>query len=624
MTSSGKGRRVLVADDEIMILDSYRRVLGALVENSPEQGSDFDALSAELFGDDSSTTTKQLKDVVCCTQGEEAVRAIEEARVLGKPFSIVFLDMRMPPGIDGLEAARRIRAIDSDVNIVIVTGYSDHKPAEITAAVGHPEKLFYLVKPFDAAELQQLATALTSRWCADLEMANELARRLKELEAANARLKLSEAQAHEEARLDSLTGLSNRLGLKERFDRKNDEAAPHQLAVLYLDLDRFKDVNDSLGHAMGDELIKEFARRVRHVTGEDGFAARLGGDEFAVITTNPACVSELAKRLLSICSAPYKLGDHEVFSSVSVGVAYGDGDSQSLVDTMRRADIALYAAKAAGRGVLCEFDPSMERDILGPQRLAADLARAIKSEELSLHYQPLVSAAGEPITSVEALLRWKHPTQGMIAPLSFIAVAEKSDLMRKLGDWVFRRAFTEARLWPDLITAINVSPVQLRSRDFADRLIALAAEMSIDPTKFELEITETALIEDVEAAAAKIQKLKNAGFRVALDDFGSGYAGFSYLFQISFDRLKIDRFFISNLKLHTGADGVIRSIIGIARSLGLAVTAEGVETDDQHQFLKAAGCSQMQGFLFYRPMSSGELLNLRDSVEDGALCAQAR
>ncbi len=619
MTTSEKLRRVLVADDDAQVLDAYRRVLDDLTGAAQPAASDLDALSAELFGEEAAPRPGDapLADVVYCRQGERAVHEVESAARDGRPFAIVFLDMRMPPGIDGLETARRIRRIDPDVNIVIVTGYSDHKPAEIAVAVGRPERLFYLLKPFDGAELQQLATALANRWSADIGIAAELASRVAELEAMNAKLKASEARAQAAARTDALTGLSNRTGLSERFRTEADRAGGTgaQLSVLYLDLDRFKDVNDSLGHEVGDELIREFARRIREATGGDGFAARLGGDEFAVISTNDGGIAPLGQRLLDACSLPYEVGGHVVRTGVSIGVARSDPGRPNLVEAMRRADIALYAAKAAGRGVVCAFDPSMERDILGSQRLARDLARAIADDELTLHYQPLVCADGLPISGVEALLRWPHPTRGMIPPLDFIEVAEKTDLIHKLGDWVLRRAFTDAKRWPDLITAVNLSPVQFRDPSFVDRLMALAARIGVDPRRIELEVTETVLIADMTDAAGKVQRLRKAGFRIALDDFGSGYAGLGYLNQIRFDKLKIDRAFIENLRAKPGADGVIRSIVGLAQSFGLSVTAEGVEDAAQHLFLKQAGCSQMQGFLFHRPMEADDLVRLREPAQ---------
>lgn len=614
MIYSSKLRRVLVVDDDPQVLASYERVLDGLVKGQQSPGTDLDALSAELFCETSAACDDAalLDEVVYCKQGEQAVQVSQSAVAKGRPFALVFLDMRMPPGIDGLETARRIRGMDPDVNIVIVTGYSDHKPSEITAAVGRPEKIFYLVKPFDGGELQQLATALTQRWSIDAEAADELAGRVSELEQMNAALKASEARAQEAARSDALTGLSNRTGLSERFLKQAEAGTgERQLWALYLDLDRFKDVNDSLGHGVGDELIREFARRVEQAAGEDGFAARLGGDEFAVICSDATRIPGLSQRLLAAGAEPFVFPTHSVHTSVSIGVACSDPGKPNLVETMRRADIALYAAKAAGRGVVCDFDHSMERDILGTQRLAHDLARAITEDELTLHYQPIVEAEGTPVCGVEALLRWQHPTRGMIPPLVFIAVAEKTDLIRSLGDWVVRRAFADSRLWPDLVTSINLSPAQLGARRFVERISELATEIGVDPKMIEFEVTETVLMRDINKAVSQLLALKEMGFGIALDDFGSGYAGIAYLSQIPFDRLKIDRSFVAELKTKSGATGVVKSIISLAQAMGLAITAEGVEDEQQHQFLASAGCTQMQGFLFQKPLSREDFLASR-------------
>ena len=617
MSADKSMRRVLVADDDANVLDAYRRVLDGLTAGAGSVTSELDTLSDELFGGlVADVPDALLGDVVYCRQGEQAVREVEEARRCGRPFAIVFLDMRMPPGIDGLETARRIRNVDPDTNIVIVTGYSDHKPAEIAAAVGRPERLFYLLKPFDGGELQQLATALATRWSADIGIAAELAGRVAELEAMNAKLKASEARAQAAARTDALTGLPNRTGFSEHFHARARADGPdgETFSVLYLDLDRFKDVNDSLGHEAGDALIREFARRLQAAAGVDGYAARLGGDEFAVLSADLAGAVRLGERLIEACSTAYTLGETMVQTSVSVGVACSSPGRPDLVEAMRRADIALYAAKAAGRGVLCTFDPAMERDILGAQRLSRDLALAIESDHLAMHYQPLVCADGLPINGVEALLRWHHPVRGWISPLDIIEVAEKSDLIHKLGDWVFRRAFTDSRQWPDLVTAVNLSPVQFRSPTFLDRLARIVEETGADPARFELEVTETVLIADLGEAARKLARLKEIGFRVSLDDFGSGHAGFGYLNQMPFDKLKIDRSFIENLRVKAGAEGVIRSIVGLAQALGLSITAEGVESTEQHLFLKQAGCMQMQGFLFHRPMPADALAALRNTL----------
>jgi diguanylate cyclase (GGDEF)-like protein len=607
---------VLVVDDDAGVLESYRRILDGFLRRPPSELSDVDALSAELFGgepDPSSDAGEVLfEEVVYRRQGEQAVREVETALRRGRPFAVVFLDMRMPPGIDGLETARRIRSLDPRVNIVVVTGYSDHKPADIAAAAGGPERLFYLMKPFDAGELQQFAVALATRWSSDLGAAEELATRVAELERVNAALAASEAHAKEIARLDPLTGLANRTSLRERFAGEAAAAGARgqRLSLVYLDLDHFKLINDRYGHAVGDELIREFAARLRQATGAEGFAARLGGDEFMVISSDHKRTAALVDRLVGAFGPSFQVFGQEIGMGVSIGIAHSDAGRPDFTETIRRADIALYAAKAQGRGAAAEFNPALDREFLAMRQLENELAAAVVRDELMLHYQPMVHASGGPIHGVEALLRWTHPTRGAIPPSEVIAVAERTGIIRPLGDWVIDRAFADARLWPSLVTSINLSPAQLRDPAFAERLIAMAAETRTNPAMVEIEITETFLIEDIDLAASQMRRLKNAGFQIALDDFGSGYASLGYLSRIPFDRLKIDRSFVQNLGSGAGAEGIVRSIVGLAKAMGLSTTAEGVEDPLQHRLLVAAGCDLMQGFLFHRPLPRDQILAL--------------
>jgi diguanylate cyclase (GGDEF)-like protein len=606
-------KRILVADDDPQVIDAYRRVFDPLISGGEARNADFDDLSAELFNDTPSAPSvpAALDEVFYCLQGEAAVAEVAAGLDNRRPISVVFLDMRMPPGIDGLETARRIRAIDPDVSIVVVTGYSDHKPTAIANAIGVPGKLFYLAKPFDVEELRQIAVALADRWVGDRAVADELSRRVAELEHLNVELAASEARARQAALIDALTGLSNRSGLSERFSGDGFSAAAPTASVstLYLDLDHFKDVNDSLGHLVGDELIQAFAARLVQETGNEGFAARLGGDEFAVICTNADRAHRLAERLIEVCSRPYELKSHRVKVGVSIGIAHSS--QGQLIEAMRRADIALYVAKSEGGGVWREFAPSMERDIIGDQMLASDLAEAIARDELSLHYQPVVAVDGSRIEGVEALLRWKHPTRGMVPPLVFIPVAERSDLIHKLGDWVIRRAFTDSLKWPDIITAINLAPAQLQARGFVQRVGELAVNLGVDPRKIEFEITETVIIQDVGMAADQMRSLMALGFQIALDDFGTGYASLAYLTQIPFTKLKIDRSLVNDLQSKPGADQVVRAIVGLGKAFGLTITAEGVEHPGQIDVLTSAGCSYLQGYLFHLPLTSDDLMTLR-------------
>ncbi len=603
-------RRILICDDEAGILDAYGRIFSDLVaQTADDDASDYDALSADLFGDAPEHAAAVIDEIVTCRQGEEAVEAVRAAKAAGLPFGVVFLDVRMPPGIDGVEAARQIRALEPVINIVIVTGYSDHRPTEIASKVGTVDRLFYLVKPFDADEVRQMATTLVNRWTSDSRIAGELAAQVAALETLNEALRASEASAHDAARRDPLTRLLNRTGLREHFDRVDRQARDDGAgtSLLYLDLDRFKRVNDTYGHGIGDRLICEVAQRLSNAVAQDGFAARLGGDEFAVVCGTSRLDAVLA-RILAMADEPFFTDAHVLPVSFSIGYSRGgDEDGANLQEHMRRADVALYVAKEAGRGVARPFDPDLDRIFLRDQTLARDLKAAIDGNGLRLSYQPLMCIDGKRVTGVEALLRWDHDAHGLISPEIFVTIAEKNGLMGELGEWVLRRAFEDARAWPEVITSINLSVLQFAKPDFAETVLRLAGDMQVAAEKVEFEITETAMTNDIASLLVQVEILRKAGFRFALDDFGSGYASIGYLSRLNFHKLKIDRSFVSALSTKPDSDRMIRSIVSLGAAMGLTVTAEGVEDVIQHDILKAVGCHQLQGFLFHRPCSRSEV-----------------
>lgn len=619
------GKRILVCDDEASVIDSYRRILSDLVAptTQPVLG-DLDALAADLFGDEPSTVNSAavIDDITYCRQGNEAVSVFEAAKRQGRPFSAVFLDVRMPPGIDGIETAKQLRALDPAINIVVVTGYSDHRPSEIAGIVGAQDRLFYLVKPFNADEVRQMATTLVHRWSTDQQTANELAERLVQLEQTNHALRESQAYAHQAARHDPLTGLLNRKGLEEEYSAalKDAKESGRLIYVAYADLDRFKQVNDGHGHIVGDQYIREFANRLVGATETDGFVARVGGDEFMVVFAAESGPEALLERLLRIGENPFIEAGVRLPVNFSVGYCRC-ASGMPLSEAMRRADVALYSAKSAGRGVGRAYDESLDAEILHSQSLARDLRSAIAADTLDLHYQPLMSADGRRVTGVEALLRWTHSQQGSISPALFVPIAEENNLMGELGDWVLRRAFADMQYWPGLVTSINISTMQFSRPDFADHVIEMAGAAGVPSGLIEFEITETALSDNMVQFANQVEKLVLAGFRLALDDFGSGYAGIGYLNRLQFSKLKIDRSFVSGLRIKPNADRMIRSIVGMGEAMGLTVTAEGVEEQFQHDLLQAAGCDQMQGFLFHKPCSAEEVLKLLDRQREAERAA---
>jgi diguanylate cyclase (GGDEF)-like protein len=422
---------------------------------------------------------------------------------------------------------------------------------------------------------------------------------------------------------DVLTGLPNRALFEDRLNHALAvfrRTAERRVALLYLDLDRFKAVNDTLGHAAGDELIREFARRLSAVIRATDTAARLGGDEFAVIQSDISSVDdieELCNRIVQAASEPFLIGGSRVHVGVSVGVALAGKDGLDADELARCADIALYEVKANGRGRYAMFNPLMDEPIRARQNAERDLRAAMQAgDQLSMAYQPTYSAVDGSINGVEALIRWEHPESGNVPPTVFIPVAEEIGLIEPLGEWVIARACREARNWPIDTLAINISPVQLRNPHFATRAITLISDSGIDPGRVEFEVTETAVIEDATQCATNLRLLRAFGIRVALDDFGTGYSSFSHFNSFQVDRVKIDRTFVDKIDVGEGGSAIIQAIVDLARASGFRTTAEGVETGEQRAFLEQIGCDELQGFLLGRPVSAREIDALVGNSEE--------
>ena len=408
---------------------------------------------------------------------------------------------------------------------------------------------------------------------------------------------------------DSLSGLPNRNFFGERLEEviAKIRAGGKPNAVFYIDLDHFKDVNDTLGHPIGDELIRNVtARLVGTLRGED-LVARLGGDEFAVITpvaTEAGALHRIADRIISALCAPYAIGGHTIVIGASIGIAVIDGRSHAgAAEIMRFADIALYRAKNEGRNHACVYDAAMDADLSHRKSLESDLRQAIENDALRVLYQPVVSASGERLVGVEGLARWRHPERGDIEPSEFIPIAEQSGLIVELGERVLRRACIDGKSWPSLTVAVNVSPLQFRRSDFVDTVERILIETGFDPARLELELTESTLLGNVETAEASMHRLKALGVQLALDDFGTGYSSLAYLRRFPFDKLKIDRSFVRSIERAPDAAAIVHAIVSLGRGLGMKVTAEGVETAEQQLFLRAAGVHSMQGYRFGKPGS---------------------
>ena len=428
------------------------------------------------------------------------------------------------------------------------------------------------------------------------------------------------------AHYDGLTDLPNRILFRERLEQSLKAIRPgEQLAVLYIDIDEFKSVNDALGHPVGDELLKGVAERLRGCLEETDVAARLGGDEFAVIQTAIKDRSETTRLVDEIHSAirqPLECMGHLITTDASIGIALAPGDGVDLDQLLKNADLALYGAKGDGRRTYRFFEAGMDQRARARRSLELELRQAISDGSLETYYQPVVNIEDGKISSCEALLRWRHPERGMISPAEFIPIAEDSGLINQLGLWVLNTACAEAATWPDHVrVAVNVSPVQFRSPSLALNVAAALAACGLPASRLELEITEAVLIRDDEAALDMLHQLRKLGVRIALDDFGTGYSSLSYLQRFPFDKIKIDRSFIRDIAGPGASSSIVQAVVNIAAASDMTTTAEGVETEQQRNLLYILGCTEMQGYLFSPAIPAAEVRRLLLSHRGRAMSA---
>lgn len=429
-------------------------------------------------------------------------------------------------------------------------------------------------------------------------------------------LHASKAHAQHLAFHDNLTGLANRGLFADRLDHElaGVRRDSHRVALLYLDLDRFKNVNDSLGHPAGDELIRQVGQRLKALLRETDTVARLGGDEFAIIQTgisSPADTEILCMRIVEELGRPFDLGGNQINVGVSIGIALAPDDGADRIELSRKADIALYSAKLEGKGRYVAFAPRMDESVRMRQQIEKDLRLALAAgDQFEIYYQPLYSARNGRMTGVEALVRWQHPEKGLMSPVNFIPIAEETGLIEPLGEWVLAEACATARRWDIETISVNVSARQLRNPGFVNIVQSILDRTGLDPHKLELEITETCFLENASDCAAALESLRAQGVRIALDDFGTGYSSFGQLRELSVDRVKIDRSFVSGINTSAEGSAIIRAIVDMARASGIEVTAEGVETSEQSRFLTGIGCQSLQGFLMSRPVRADEIERL--------------
>jgi diguanylate cyclase (GGDEF)-like protein len=436
---------------------------------------------------------------------------------------------------------------------------------------------------------------------------------------------ITEARGREEkishlARYDALTDLPNRVLF---FEKMKESLPPGPLggavAVMSLDLDDFKSVNDTLGHPIGDKLLQNVAERMRGCIRETDIAARLGGDEFAVAQiplNGPADATSLATRLIETVGAPYQLDGHQIMVGTSVGIAIAPADGTEPDQLMRNADTALYRCKADGGNTYRFFEPEMDARMQERRALELDLRKALANGEFVLNYQPLINLKTGKISSCEALIRWHQPERGLVLPRDFISIAEETGLIVPIGEWVLRRACADAVQWSNQITvAVNVSPVQFKSGNFVQTVANALNDSQLPASRLELEVTELVLMQDTKAAHALFHRLKDIGVTIAMDDFGTGYSSLGYLRSFPFNKIKIDQSFIRDIAKNKDSLAILRAVVGLGRSLGIVTTAEGVETKSQLEVLITEGCTEAQGYFFSQPVSAVEVKDLLGSID---------
>jgi diguanylate cyclase (GGDEF)-like protein len=622
-------RRILVIDDNAAIHEDFQKILGDYFPTHSAADSTLTAAERLLFGDNAAVTTRPIFQIDCALQGQQGVRCAEEAAASGRPYAMAFVDMRMPPGWDGLETIEHLWAVDSDLQIVICSAQSDYDWSDVVERLGHSDRFLVIKKPFEPIEVLQCASALTCKWQHEQKLRHQLESLERTVMVRTEGLEAANRQLRHLATHDALTGLPNRILLDDRLAQAvaHADRDGQQFAVLVLDLDRFKLINDSFGHRAGDELLNEVAQRLSALVRSIDTVARVGGDEFVLIV-GPASEREEAeqvgRRAITTLQAPVRISGIDVHISPSIGIAFYPADATTAETLIARADAAMYCAKQRGRSNLQCFAPGMDTTTRERVQLESDLHHALRLRQFEVYYQPKADTATGSLHSAEALIRWRHPEHGVVLPGEFIPLAEECGLINSIGEWVLREACRQCKTWQrdglrPVRVAVNVAASQFRQGNLLDVVRRALDDVGLEARYLELELTESAVMTNPEESAAILEQLSRMGVLVSVDDFGTGYSSMSYLRRFPIDKLKIDQSFIKELM--TGAEdaSIVQAIISLAHGLQLKVVAEGVETPEQLEFLKSLGCDQYQGYHFSRPLPAAafsELVRAQQRAED--------
>ncbi|XVN14632.1 EAL domain-containing protein [Pseudomonas corrugata] len=591
-------RRILVVDDTPAIHQDFRKIL------SPGSGSDdsLDDTESLLFG--TPQVNRLQFQIDSAYQGEEALELVKRAQAEGQPYALVFADMRMPPGWDGLQTIERLWQADPRLQIALCTAFSDYTWETMSERIEFDDQLLILKKPFDTLEIRQMASAMTWKW----QLAQDAARKMRSLERTIEERVQELLKVSHLLQYDVLTELPNSMLLGDRLTQAMAQCRRHdrQLAVMFIGLDRFKRINNALGHPVGDEMLKRVARTLATVVRESDSVFRYGSDEFVVVLgdiTDPQQIKGVAEKLLAAINSPQPIDGHDLTVTASLGVSVYPADGFDAVALIKKAETAMRNVKETGPNDYRFFTEDMNRRARQQQTIESGLRLALQRKEFVLHYQPKLDLRSGKVVGVEALVRWNRPGHGLVPPSDFIPVAEDSGLIVPLSQWVLQEACQQACAWQaqgmrPLYLSVNVSAIDFRQRGFVEGIARTLKETGLDPTQLELEITESVLMQNIDTTTAILKAIKQQGIRLAIDDFGTGYSSLSYLQKFPVDVLKIDQSFVGDLSIDSNDAKLVSTIINLGKGLNLHIIAEGVETRAQLEFLKVHQCEEAQGYYF--------------------------